>query len=143
MALPERRRIVVKIPQILALILLPLLGIANDLRLLDQYRSSVGRQPDAVAAEEAKFLELRDFLPPDATVGYVGKKHAVGTDGVRTFRMVQYFLAPVVVFNDTSRELIVTYLAEGEEAPQELSDQNWTLIRDFGRNVKLYRRRSE
>ncbi|HKY63910.1 MAG TPA: hypothetical protein VJR29_10855 [bacterium] len=129
--------------QILALALLPLLGMANDWRLIEQYRHPAELAADPVAAEEEKFQELRGFLPPDASVGYIGKKHAPGTDGVRNFRMIQYFLAPVVVFNDTSRELIVTYLAEGEEPPAGLSEQDWTLVRDFGRNVKLYRRRAQ
>jgi hypothetical protein len=66
------------------------------------------RDADAVSRSESRFRPLRQLLPPRAVVGYVSD--AASADGREEFRryiLAQYALAPVIVIDNATFELVV------------------------------------
>lgn len=133
----------------IALALVILYGAVSTVLWLEQaaaWPESIGR--DEISANDVRFLELREALPPSGRVGYLGDP-APGGDtpseredrDLRHFRrylLAQYAVAPVVLVENTEPDLVVGNFEAGDARP---APDGFELVRDFGEGLVLYRAR--
>jgi hypothetical protein len=110
-----------------------------------QWPAQVGG--DEVSAYEHRFDRLRPALPPTGVVGYLGHPDpaAPATAGAaspallhfRRYLLAQYSLAPLLLVEDTTPELIIGNFQSGAEPPPPAGFHR---LGDFGDGVVLFRR---
>lgn len=103
------------------------------------------QDPYGVAAAIRRFDQVLPLIPPNERVGYISNLTSNPNLGTMTFLSAQYAMAP---------HLLIP--AEGSQAPVEWAVGNfsdpldyaaigashgYTLVRDFGRGLVLFRRR--
>ncbi|HKT61202.1 MAG TPA: hypothetical protein VJQ46_14210 [Gemmatimonadales bacterium] len=102
---------------------------------------------DEISAYERRFDRLRQVLPSTGVVGYLGypDPDAPPNDTVpspallhfRRYLLAQYTLAPLLVVEDTTRELVVGNFEPGAEAAPPAG---FEMAGEFGDGVVLFRR---
>ena len=136
---PARRRI--------ALALVLLYAAASAARMLYEVRRwPAPAARDEISANDRRFERLRAELPAGREVGYLGDPPVVGAtprDSVaaallhfRRYLLAQYALAPVVLVQNTTPDLLVGNFDPGPRS----EPTGFRLVRDFGDGLLLYRR---
>ena len=118
---------------LLALILT--LAILN----LSVFREQVGtaiRKDQLVT--ESRFRKLREALPVNGHVGFITDE--VGDGLVARYYLTQYALAPIVVEEGTSRDLVIGNFRKFDP---HLVPVTLLLVADFGDGLLLFRRKPE
>lgn len=102
---------------------------------------------DEISANDARFDELREVLPPSGRIGYLGDPPVAGNTprerndaALRHFRrylLAQYALAPVVLVENTEPDLVVGNFDDGAVRP---APDGFELARELGEGLVLYRR---
>jgi hypothetical protein len=99
------------------------------------------RHEDAISRYEQRFHELREALPPRGVVGYVSgaQPDSFTTEDFRRFLLTEYALAPLILINDTTPDLIVGNFP-ADSLPSTLPADRRRIVRDFGGGVWLIRK---
>ena len=94
---------------------------------------------DSITSYERRYRELRQALPHQGVIGYIHGTEQFGTDEFKRFLLTEYALAPLVLINDTTPELIVGNF-HPDSVPAAPPAPNLQLLRDFGDGVWLLRK---
>lgn len=94
-----------------------------------------------ISAEEARFLEIKHYLPIQIPVGYLGKNNAglytKQYDVSRNFSVAQYALIPTILIIGTMPQLIVGDFPSVEIANALIKQHNLQIKKDFHNGVYL------
>jgi len=130
---------------LIAILLYAGLSTARWARLAAHWPADAGA--DEISAYERRFDRLRGALPPTGTVGYLGHPDpfAPPSDTVpspallhfRRYLLAQYTLAPLLVVEDTTPELVVGNFEPGAEAAPP---PGFETAGEFGDGLVLFRR---
>lgn len=131
----------------IALALVLLYAAASAARMLYEVRRRpVPAAGDEISANDRRFERLRAELPAGGEVGYLGDPELTGAiprDSVaaallhfRRYLLAQYALAPVVLVENTTPDLLVGNFDPGRRP----EPSGFRLVRDFGGGLLLYRR---
>ena len=105
-----------------------------------QVRVQEGYGVDSVSPSEMLLQQLRQELPRGGRVGFIsdGKK-AASVSSVERYLLTQYAVAPIVVEEGTSADLVIVNVQkfDPEPIPADL-----VLVRDFGSGLMLFRKRA-
>jgi hypothetical protein len=104
---------------------------------------------DEITANDRRFAALRPLLPERGVVGYLGHPEVTGpTPGdstaaallhFRRYLLAQYALAPLLLVENTSPELVVGNFDPGPPPPPP---EGFRLMRDLGDGLVLFHRSS-
>jgi hypothetical protein len=86
-----------------------------------------------------RFRGLREVLPARGVVGYLSDT-TEGMAGTRAYCLTQYYLAPLVVAQDPSHDLVIGNFASPAGVARTATAHDLTVARDFGNGVTLLRR---
>jgi len=92
------------------------------------------RKTDDVTLFEKRIEPLKAFLPQIGIIGYVSDKKSL-----TYFSYVQYSLAPLVIANDTERDLVVGYFHDYSKAENIAQRERLLLVKNFGNGLFLFR----
>jgi len=92
------------------------------------------RKTDYVTLFEKRIEPLKEFLPQTGIIGYVSD-----TKSLTYFYYVQYSLAPLVVANDTERDLVVGYFYDYSKTENIAQRERLLLVKNFGNGLFLFR----
>ena len=92
------------------------------------------RKTDDMTLFEKRIEPLKEFLPQIGIIGYVSD-----TKSLTYFSYVQYSLAPLVVANDTERDLVVGYFYDYSKTENIAQRERLLLVKDFGNGLFLFR----
>ena len=98
-------------------------------------------EEDHITRYERRYRELKLALPRRGVIGYVSGAGPFGTEEFRRYLLTEYALAPLVVINDTTPDLIVGNF-HPDSVPAGPPSPGLQLVRDFGDGVWLLRRTS-
>jgi hypothetical protein len=97
------------------------------------------RADDPITRYERRYRELRRALPAHGVIGYVDGAEPFGTEEFRRFLLTEYALAPLVLINDTTPELIVGNFNSDSIQPGP-TEPGLQPVHDFGDGVWLLRK---
>jgi hypothetical protein len=113
----------------------------SDVRWI--YRAAQGVRDahvvDSISSYERRYRELKQALPHEGVIGYVSAGQQFGTEDFRRFLLTEYALAPLVLINDTTPDLIVGNF-HPDSVPSAPPAPDLRLVRDFGDGVWLLRK---
>ena len=92
------------------------------------------RKTDEVTLFEENIEPLKEFLIGVDIVGFVSDKKSL-TD----FYYVQYSIAPLVLANDSKRDLVVGYFHDHSKAGNIAQRERLLLVKNFGNGLFLFR----
>jgi hypothetical protein len=92
------------------------------------------RKTDDVTLFEKRIEPMKEFLPQTGIIGYVSD-----TKSLTYFYYVQYSLAPLVVANDTERDLVVGYFYDYSKTENIAQRERLLLVKNFGNGLFLFR----
>ena len=92
------------------------------------------RKTDNVTLFEKRIEPLKEFLPQVGIIGYVSD-----IKSLTYFYYVQYSLAPLVVANDTERDLVVGYFYDYSKTENIAQRERLLLVKNFGNGLFLFR----
>jgi hypothetical protein len=128
-----------------AILLYAGLSTARWARRAAQWPARAGA--DEISAYEHRFDRLRPALPPTGVVGYVGHPdpNSPATPGAsspalvhfRRYLLAQYSLAPLLLVEDTTPDMVIGNFEPGTEA---VPPTGFHRTGDFGNGVVLFRR---
>lgn len=110
---------------------------------------------DDISLYERRFDGVKEMLPANGVVGYVGEilyyaDGSLNASAMRNWYLAQYALAPVVLSNEPGHRLFLMNKSAGADpgAPEEggftvLDLGNGQKILNFGNGVKLLRNESQ
>lgn len=125
------------------LVLLLLYAGVSDARWL--YRAVRGgldaRRVDPITRYELRFSALERALPRRGVVGYTSglPPEEFVSEDFRRFLLTEYALAPLVIVNDTTPQLVIGNFPP-DSVPSTLSTDRRRVVRDFGDGVWLIRK---
>jgi hypothetical protein len=125
------------------LVLLLLYAGVSDARWL--YRAVRGgldaRRVDPITRYELRFSALERALPRRGVVGYTSglPPEKFVSEDFRRFLLTEYALAPLVIVNDTTPQLVIGNFPP-DSVPSTLSTDRRRVVRDFGDGVWLIRK---
>jgi hypothetical protein len=125
------------------LALLLLYAAVSDARW--SYRAVRGwidsRHEDSISRDGRRYREIRRVLPARGVVGYVGSAQpdSFTTEDFRRFLLAEYALAPLILINDTTPDLIVGNFPP-DSVPSGPPLPGLHVVRDFGQGVWLVRK---
>jgi hypothetical protein len=124
-----------------------LVAVLAMLASLNSYQisSKVAEQypdPYGVVAAEGRFAAALEMLPRTATIGYISDLPLTETAGSTAFVAAQYVLAPrgLVLADRQKTEWAVGNFARPGDFAAKGAEAGFTLVRDFGSGVVVYRR---
>jgi hypothetical protein len=132
----------------IALLLVLLYAAASTARWLHRGAEWPGRPAqDEISTYERRFERLRSVLPARGVVGYLGhpdpanaardQTNATALLHFRRYLLAQYALAPVLLIESTTPDLVVGNFDPGARPPAPAGFQ---VLRDFGDGLVLFRR---
>ena len=92
------------------------------------------RKTDDMTLFEKRIEPLKEFLPQIGIIGYVSD-----TKSLTYFSYVQYSLAPLVIANDTERDLVVGYFQDYSKTENIAQRERLLLVKNFGNGLFLFR----
>jgi hypothetical protein len=122
-------------------IVIVLLMAALAMGTLLGYRATSQRtagERDVVILDEERFKGLRQLVPARGAVGYLSDI-SDPQDSFRAYSRLQYFLAPVVVDPNPTRELVVANCASPSSMAALAASHGLTVARDLQNGVALLR----
>jgi hypothetical protein len=102
--------------------------------------SAPAEAADTAGANEVRFAELRQVLPPHATVGYVSDIGGAGFSRSGAYYLAQYALAPALLDPGVNHEWIVGNFSSPAAIEAALREKHLAPARDFGNGVLLLRK---
>lgn len=95
-----------------------------------------------VVAAEQRFASALELLPANAVIGYISDLPLSETAGSTAFVAAQYVVAPrsLVLASAQPTEWAVGNFAHPEDFAAIGAQAGFTLVRDFGNGVVVYRR---
>ena len=96
-------------------------------------------QVDSITRYEVRYRALKEALPRRGVIGYVSGAEEFGSEDFKRFLLTEYALAPLVLINDTTPDLIVGNF-HPDSVPSEPPTPDLQLVRDFGDGVWLLRK---
>jgi len=94
------------------------------------------RKTDDVTLFEKRIEPLKEFLIGVDIVGFVSD-----IKSLTYFYYVQYSIAPIVLANDTERDLVVGYFHDYSKTENIAQRERLLLVKDFGNGLFLFRGR--
>jgi hypothetical protein len=92
------------------------------------------RKTDDVTLFENRIEPMKELLPQIGIIGYVSD-----TKSFTYFSYVQYSLAPLILANDTERDLVVGYFRDYAKAENIAQRECLLLYKNFGNGLFLFR----
>jgi len=114
------------------------LCVASVLNLAQFRQDVLQASPDRAANTDRRFEALRRALSGRERVGYIADEPSFAEPAAERYFLAQLALAPVVVENSTSLDLVVGNF--GTAPPWSILPE-LVLVRDFGDGVMLFRKR--
>ena len=125
----------------LGVLLLLAYAAVSDARWI--YRAGRGvldaAKADSITSYERRYRDLKQALPRQGVIGYVSGAEQFGTEEFKRFLLTEYALAPLVLINDTTPDLIVGNF-HPDSVPSGPPAPDLRLVRDFGDGVWLLRK---
>jgi hypothetical protein len=118
-----------------------LLMAALAMGTLFGYRATSQRtagERDVVTLDEERFKGLRSLVPARGVVGYLSDI-SDPQDSFRAYSRLQYFLAPVVVDPNPTRELVVANCASPSSMAELSASHGLTVVRDLRNGMAVLR----
>lgn len=106
--------------------------LLSSARLVVRSRTPTREAPDAQQRAGQRFAALRQLLPNNGVVGYVGPPES---SALGDYYVAQYVLAPLVVDSSINHPLVIGNFPHSQ--PSQIPS-NLTLLRDLGDGVLLF-----
>lgn len=128
----------------LGILALALLSILSLLKAVTELWPSAGslRGPDQVSRFEQNLSPLKAALSGEEAVGYLGD-YSDRREGKKRYRfqLTQYSLAPIMVTNRRPSPFVVSVGPLDPGLQRRIEEQGLALVRDFGNEVRLFKRK--
>ena len=95
------------------------------------------RKTDNVTLFEKRIEPLKEFLPQIGIIGYVSD-----TNDLLNFAYLQYSIIPLVIANDTRRDLVVGYIIDKSKTEDIVQREHLSIIKNFGNGLYLFNGRT-
>ena len=92
------------------------------------------RKTDNVTLFEKRIEPLKEFLPQIGIIGYVSD-----TNDSLNLAYLQYSIIPLVIANDTRRDLVVGYFHDHSKSDNIAQRERLLLVKNFGNGLFLFR----
>ncbi len=115
-----------------------LLSLYGALQFYGEQRKTDRRQPDPykLIDQERRFAPVREFVPPNARVGYVSD---LATDPALLLT-AQYALAPRMIVKNPTSEWVIGNFARPQDFAIYARTHGLILVKEFPDGVILFRR---
>ena len=95
------------------------------------------RKTDDVTLFEKRIEPLKAFLPQIGIIGYVSD-----TNDSLNLAYLQYSIIPLVIANDTRRDLVVGYIIDKSKTEDIVQREHLSIIKNFGNGLYLFNGRT-
>ena len=95
------------------------------------------RRIDDVTLFEKRIEPLKEFLPQIGIIGYVSD-----TNDSLNLAYLQYSIIPLVIANDTRRDLVVGYIIDKSKTEDIVQREHLSIIKNFGNGLYLFNGRT-
>ena len=128
-----------KIITVFAVIII--LSLLHNLKALHKGLQRYDRKaPDAIAAYEKRFGELKTVLKDHAVVGYISDIDVESVRYGQAYNMTQYVLAPTILIRGIKRKIIIGNFQDAQPDIKAYAKERLSLINDFGNGVLVFER---
>ena len=95
------------------------------------------RKMDKITLFEKRIEPLKEFLPQIGIIGYVSD-----TNDSLNLAYLQYSIIPLVIANDTRRDLVVGYIIDKSKTEDIVQREHLSIIKNFGNGLYLFNGRT-
>ena len=95
------------------------------------------RKTDDMTLFEKRIEPLKEFLPQIGIIGYVSD-----TNDLLNFAYLQYSIIPLVIANDTRRNLVVGHIIDNSKTEDIVQREHLLIIKNFDNGLYLFNGRT-